>query len=156
MAKRAILRVARKYHMRQLTEDVLSDARLAMFQRWLAPDPIRNPAAYAAQIARSVVRHLRRGYPRSAEAIDELPASDMPAMPSFDELVARQPVEIPTMRGRTQKLILQAVCAGSSLESLSGGMPSRLAALRFHAKTMASKIRRSRKGMRESESPNSM
>jgi hypothetical protein len=155
-AKLAIVRVARQYHMRQQTADVLSEARLAMFQRWLASEPIRNPGAYAAQIARSVVRQLRQGLPRWVDAIEGLQAGDPPAMPSFDELVGRSPAGLPAIRGRTQKLILQTVCAGSSLESLAGGRPGRLAILRFLTRKLAERIMKSREAMHESQSKNSI
>lgn len=76
--------------------------------RWLAPEPIQNPGAYASQVARSVIRRLRRQLPRAEGDAEELLTTELPSRTPFDELVANglSPF-LPKPHGKVQAAIDQ-------------------------------------------------
>ncbi len=163
-AKSTIIRVANEYQMRDQAEDVVSEVRLAVFGRSLAPPPIRNFTAYAAKAARSAIRKLKRRLPRAEGDVEELLTTELPTRTPFDDLVsrtpldkvaARIPVDLPNFRGKTQKLIQKTICSGSNLESLSGDDPARLATLKFDTKEMTARIKKWRENRGESQSADS-
>ena len=144
--------------MREQTEDVVSDGRLAIFERWLAPEPIVAPGAYAAQVARSVIRQLRRQLPRAEGDAEELLTTDLPTRTPFDELVASgQSPLLPPPHGKVQAAIDDVVCSGKNLECLCSDR-KRLAKLRFITNQRAKVIqnlRKARENRRDSESADS-
>ena len=163
-AKRTIIRVANDYQMRDEVKDVVSEVRPAMFERSLAPTPIRIFNAYAAKAARSAIRKLKRRLPRAVGDVKELLTTQLPTRTPFDELVSRtpfdalakkMPADAPRFRGKTQKLIQKTICSGSNLESLSGDDPDRLATLKFDTKEMTARIKKWRENRGESQSADS-
>jgi hypothetical protein len=139
VAQEAVRRTARRIAHCSDYEDVISESMLALYQRWCTGGGINDAKAYASQVARSVVRKLRRRRsPNELTVLQDLATRE--GCVTFDELVSREPEVDPQFRGRVQSMILSAVLSGQSIESISLGDPKRLKALRFQANAMAARL----------------
>jgi hypothetical protein len=155
-AHRAIRRAASRWAPLDWREDVVSEARLRMFERSLSGDPIEAIHAYAKMVVRSILREMRgKSVVLACGDIEDLVTTELPPRVSFDQLTVERPADVPTLRGRVQQQIVKAVISGTNLESICDGDPARLAKLRFLTSELADRIERLREISRESEGPDS-
>lgn len=84
------LRAARLGFARDLAEDVLGDATVAVIKRMASPTPfeVDNPAAYGTRVVQNVVKGLNRGDVVHLDELNDQPALEEPAVDSelTDEL----------------------------------------------------------------------